>query len=353
MKIFSLFCASFFLFVSLVFSENRAVQEGHFCHNALKTSRSFLGPIVLLDADGSPSQPLKQFVTVLRDTGLIEGDPQSSDEINQCFQKFLKREPGKERWHLKKDEEWGKKTLQELKKAVFDLGFLQETPPLKGEKADCLPLFGALIFRVQIRLQALLNFLQENSAEKIALMGSTRPLKSPEETWEDVEKKSSSEYCTLLKLIQNCDKEYRIKDKWKKFFSKVENRTEFNMVRALWECLVPKEVLSRYDQDHLIFVNAGDPGINDNPRASISDTAALLVEKLPKNDKQHFVVILELPHAPRLDHVLRKKVFETIGPCSFSCQYLPATDSASLSVILDEIARSLYQEISFNPSCET
>lgn len=224
---------------------------------------------LMFDEHFAPRQKLIKLLEVL---GM--DNPEKFEQINAWAQENLKRPDNTERWELQSSrfEVLKDKTIKTLE----DFGFIHGVTPHFENYTGAI-VHGALLKRVILRVDYLIDQWKVAKFDRVYLLGGLRPLTKEEET-----------------EIQQ------------KFNDVVEiPKTEIEMMKLVWEKAKTPKDMKEHLKDHVFFVSADmqkDP--KDSTRLVRPNTDDTIKAWLKSNPIQgRYLVISNAPYIARQDLV--------------------------------------------------
>ncbi len=270
---------------------------------------------ILFNEDFHPRPNLLKLVQLLGMDALNDKDPPIL-QINQWAQSHLLR--NKERW----DEQ--ELTFESLKETVLpvlnELGFIDGTNAHFDAYEGAI-LLGCSLERARKRLDFLIQEWKRGVRfSKVVILTGDRTLESHEKS----------------KLIEDSDSPLNIRKDWTK--PKTLPSTEYEMFTFIWEQTnIPKSMLKAVKIE---FVRAPmKKGNQGQPIRPTTDDTLMEWNKLSPAQGR-YLVISNFPHAVRQD--LNHRSFTPAG-CSFDTVGAETSDKEKVIIILDEVARAIYE----------
>lgn len=266
--------------------------------NALFAVSTIISAHTLVD---NSLKPTPQFKKLLDLTDIKDGDLQSI--VDQTQKEYL-RKPGSERWDIT-DTDF--KYHDEIRQLFDEMGYIKEVKPTQ-EDYDYIVLFGALAPRIQLRLQYLIKLLKNGiKANKIIVLGSERP--------------AHKEFESTAKLSELFGREV----------SEEEIHTEYTIMKELVENSELKSM-------GIAIEYYSAPNHADGTRANTADTVELWMTAQPKPGS-----VICISNQPYIWY--QHEVARTLLPETFAIESCgeKISDSTNDGIILDTIARELYQ----------
>lgn len=290
----------------LVFSVLAGIFLYHFSHH-MTTSASL--ERVILNPDGTPSRPLKELFKILE-----LPVPATAKEMNEVAQKKFLRPKDKERWQM--EDRFENKRVP-LLRHFQKWGMIGAVAP-RSKQYDAFLILGATVDTMRQRILYLQAFWQKGARPKsIVFLCGDRPLDF------SIEKEA-------LKL-------------------KGSPKTEFEAATALWQSLIVEKDLREHPVHFIKVPLSTNSKTGEKKRPNTRDTVLAFLATTPKAGK--YLAFSNNPYIVYQDLVFRR-VLEEKG-LTGSNVYLetvgPAAEEPKMSVLLDNIARSLYEDIRRTP----
>jgi hypothetical protein len=275
---------------------------------------------LLFDENGRPSFELMQLLKIVGMDNLNESEEPIA-QINRWAQKNLLRQG--ERWEEQTSRFEELKT--KIKPLLADLGFVNATAPQFNPYQGAI-VHGALLPTVRLRLYYLVEQWKKGVRfTHLYFLSGERPLEG--------------QYENNQALVTEEGSPLKIRREWQ--VPAELPKTECGMIQLVWEQSdIPNDMR---EQINVHFINA--PMKQDIRSAKLlrpttDDSVERWLQALPPHGR--YLAISNAPYTHRQDVVIRKLApkddfeFDTIGPA--------AEDRVKMAILLDELARTIFQK---------
>lgn len=309
--------------------------------------RRLIGPISLLELDGSSKPELLSLIDLFYQKGLLDSfDPDSKRWLRPRIRPKTPFEILMALENIPVNSEHTRNILMGIEPALLTsmkiLGYFDSYQDDINAVINHYCLVSSSSLDKNLRLvEAAVKQLRTLRVENIWVVGKERLLKKEKQSWEEVEKDPGSEYNRFLSLIQDKLSRQRA-NHWLSILEKTSMRTEEHMMRILWEIYADSQAKKTYkNNEHLFYIY--ENGFETNLNAMFMDIAGQFANEYP-------ALLLHscLPEGSFVEKMLVRHAIEIISPNTLSLYYLhQALDSDSIKgpQALQELIKILAQDL--------